>query len=417
MKPIMHRRCLLILLFSALTIAAYNQKRNLEFYLKEGINNSPLLNDYRNQIRSASADSLMIRAAKKPLVEARSQLLYSPVYHNWGYDEVATNGGNYTAVVGVSQNVFNKKELSNKYNMTTIQRQLVNNSSMISTNELNKLITEQYLTAFSVYSDFSFNKSFLELLKKENELVKQFVKNGIYKQTDYLALLVETESQEILVKQLESQHIKDISSLNELCGITDSEWHDLVEPELKITGTPDISKSPAFIHYKIDSIRLENEKTSVDIRYKPKINWYADAGFLSSDPWNFYRHFGYSAGISLNIPVYDGKQRGIAKQKLDFEQNTRVSYENTYKKQYFQQIQQLTSEFKALIDLAESTDKQLKTSDQLVNALKDQLEAGNIQMTEYISAIKNYKTINRDINLINIQKLQVINEMNFLLAK
>jgi hypothetical protein len=67
--------------------------------------------------------------------------------------------------------------------------------------------------------------------------------------------------------------------------------------------------------------------------------------------------------------------------------------------------------------LAESTDRQLKTSDQLVNALKDQLEAGNIQMTEYINAIKNYKTINRDINLINIQKLQVINEMNFLLAK
>ncbi len=83
-------------------------------------------------------------------------------------------------------------------------------------------------------------------------------------------------------------------------------------------------------------------------------------------------------------------------------------------KQYFQQIQQLTSEFKALIDLSESTEEQLKTSDQLVKALKDQLEAGNIQMTEYINAIKNYKTINRNINLINVQKLQVINEMNFL---
>jgi hypothetical protein len=34
----------------------------------------------------------------------------------------------------------------------------------------------------------------------------------------------------------------------------------------------------------------------------------ADAGILTSNPWNFYNHFGYSAGISLNIPVYDGKQ-------------------------------------------------------------------------------------------------------------
>jgi hypothetical protein len=62
-------------------------------------------------------------------------------------------------------------------------------------------------------------------------------------------------------------------------------------------------------------------------------------------------------------------------------------------------------------------DDQLSTSDQLVTALKDQLEAGIIQMTEYINAIKNYKTINRNINLINVQKLQVINEMNFLLTK
>jgi len=413
----MLRRFFLIFFFSGLTLISYNQSRNLEFYLNQGIHNSPLLNDYRNQISSAVADSLIIGAAKKPLIEAKSELLYSPYYHNFGYDEVITNGGTYTAVVGVTQNIFNNKELSNKYNSVDIKKQLVNNSSMISANELNKLITEQYLTAFSGYNDLTFNRNFLELFKKENELVNQFVKNGVYKQTDYLALLVETQSQEILVKQLESQYRKNLSSLNQLCGINDSEWYELVEPELKIKGTPNISKSPALLHYKIDSIRLENEKTMVDVRYKPKVNWFADAGFLSSTPLNFYRHFGYSAGISLNIPIYDGKQRGIEKQKLEFDQNTRLTYENTYRKQYFQQIQQLTIEFKALIEMSARMEEQLNTSDQLVKALKEQLEAGIIQMTEYINAIKNYKTINRNINLINVQKLQVINEMNFLLTQ
>ncbi len=234
----MIRRLFLIFTFSGLTMVCYNQTRSLEFYINEGIQNSPLLNDYKNQIKSSFADSLLIRAAKKPLVAGNSQILYSPVYHNFGYDEAITNGGNYTAVVGVSQNIFNKKVLANQYNTIDLQRQLVNNSSMISSNELNKLITEQYLTAYSGYSDFNFNKSFLELFKKENEIVKQFVKNGIYKQTDYLALLVETQSQEILVKQLESQYIKDLSSLNELCGINDSEWYGLVEPELKIKRHP-----------------------------------------------------------------------------------------------------------------------------------------------------------------------------------
>jgi outer membrane protein TolC len=375
------------------------------------------LNDYRNQISSAVADSLIIRAAKKPLVEAKSQLLYSPSYHNFGYDPIVTDEGNYTAVVGVTQPIFNKKVLSNKYNNINLQKQLISNASIISANELNKLITEQYLTTFSGYNDLIFNKTFLDLFKKENEIVKQFVKNGIYKQTDYLALVVETQSQEILVKQLENQYKKDLSSLNELCGVNDSAWYDLVEPELKIKGEPDISRSPAFLHYKIDSIRLENEKASIDLKYKPKFNWFADAGFLTSNPWNFYQHFGYSAGFSLNIPIYDGKQRGIEKQKLDFDQNTRLNYETTYRKQYFQQIQQLTVEFKAIIELSKGFEEQRNTSDQLVKALKNQLEAGNIQMTEYINAIKNNKTINRNINLINVQKLQVINEMNFLLTQ
>src|ERR1035437_1749583 len=413
----MLRRIFLTFFFSGLTLISYNQPRNLEFYLNKGIQNSPLLNDYKNQISSAVEDGLLIGAAKKPLIEAKSQLLYSPSYHTFGYDELITNGGNYTAVVGVTQNIFNKKELTNKYNSVDLHKQLVNNSSMISANELNKLITEQYLTAFSGYSDFIFNKTFLELFKKENEIVKQFVKNGVYKQTDYLALLVETQSQEILVKQLESQYRKDLNSLNELCGLNDSATYDLVKPELKIKGTPDISKSPAFLQFKIDSIRIENEKVSVDIRYKPKVNWFADAGFLTSNPWNFYRHFGYSAGISLNIPVYDGKQRGIEKQKLDFEQNTNSNYAVNYKKQYSMQFMQFLNELKILNETTKQTENQLNTSGQLINILKDQLEVGLIQMTEYINAIKNYKTINSSLNIITVQKLQIINELNFLLTQ
>ena len=194
-------------------------------------------------------------------------------------------------------------------------------------------------------------------------------------------------------------------------------WYELLEPQLVITGTPDISRSPSYIRYKIDSVRIENEKTAIDIRYKPKFNWFADAGFLTSNPWNFYKHFGYSAGISLSIPVYDGKQRGIEKHKLEFDENSRKGYEDFYFTEYFQQIKQFTGELRSLNDISVKMERQLKTSDQLVKALKEQLESGIILMTEYINAIRNYKTTSRNLNLVNIQKLQIINEMNFLLTQ
>lgn len=413
----MFRRIFLVFFLSFLTLLAFNQTRNLEFYLDQGIHNSPLLNDYRNQIRSASSDSLLIRAAKNPLVEVKSQLLYAPSYRNFGYDEIVTDQGNYTAVMGVSQPLFNKREINNKYEAVDIQKRTLNNSSQISINELKKVITEQYLTSFASYTDFLFNRNFLELLEKENVIVKQFVNNGIAKQTDYLSLLVETQSEEMMVTQIKSQYRKDLMLLSQLCGLNDSTWYELTDPRIEMKGAPDITKSPAYIQYKIDSIRIENEKTAIDIRYKPKINWFADVGFLTSNPWNFYNHFGYSAGVSLNIPVYDGKQRGIEKQKLGFNENSRQAYQDTYYKQYFQQIQQLNLELSSLNEMSSLVENQLRTSEQLLSTLKEQLETGIIQMTEYINAIKNFKTTSRSINLLKMQKLQVINEMNFLLTQ
>jgi len=413
----MKRRFFLILFLSCISVIAYNQSRDLDFYLKEALQNSPLLNDFRNQINSAVADSFLIKAARKPYVEARSSLQASPYSRNFGYDDVITNGGNYTAVLGVNQKILNKKEITNKYSSVDLQKQSATNSSRISVTELNKVITDQYLVALSSYDDYLFNKTFLGLFETENEIVKQFVKNGVCKQTDYLSLSVETQSQEILVIQLKSQYRKDLSLLNQVCGLNDSSWIELTAPRIIVKGAPDIAKSPLFIQYKIDSLRIENEKAAIDIRYKPKINWFADAGFLTSNPWNLYKHFGYSAGIGLNVPVYDGKQRDMEKRKLEFNENSRKMYEDTYRKKYFQQIQQLNEELMSLIETSVQMEKQLKTSDQLVIALKEQLEAGIIQMTEYINAIRNFKSISRNINLINVQKLQVINEINFLLTQ
>jgi outer membrane protein TolC len=218
----------------------------------------------------------------------------------------------------------------------------------------------------------------------------------------------------VAVRQLKNQYVKDLFFLNQICGISDTAIYDLVRPEIKTTGTPDIAGSPSYIKFKIDSARIETQKASIDIKYKPKVNWFADAGFLTSNPWNFYKHFGYSAGIGLNIPVYDGKQQVLEKQKLELEQNSLKNYESVYRNQFYSRIQQLNSELKMMDEISEGMDNQLRTSGELLTALKVQLETGLIQMTDYINAIKNYRTINSNINLLNIQKLQIISELNYL---
>jgi outer membrane protein TolC len=413
----MYKRFIVFLLFTIISVFAQSQSRSIDYYLQEGIRSSPLLKDYYNQVNSALVDSLLIRSSKMPQVEAKSQLLYSPAYKNFGYDEVVTDGGNYQTVVGVSQNILNGKELSNKYQAINIQKQSVTNSSRVSVAELKKIITEQYLASYTDYNDLTFNKLFLDFTYKENEITRQFVISGLCKQTDYLSLQVETQSLEILVNQLKNQYEKDMRLLNRLCGLNDTGLYELKLPELEIKGKDEISKSPLFIQYMIDSLRIVNEKAAIDVRYRLKMNWFADVGFLTATPWNFYRHFGYSAGVSLSLPVYDGHQKEKEKQKLNLAEETRGTYQDNFRKQFYQQILQLNDELNSLKTLSVQLEKQLATSEQLVNALKGQLESGIIQMTEYINAIKNYRYITKNLSDNHIQIQQVINELNFLLTQ
>jgi hypothetical protein len=54
----------MVLLLCDFALSAYNQSRNLDFYLKKAVQNSPLLNDYRNQIKSSYTDSLLMSSKK-----------------------------------------------------------------------------------------------------------------------------------------------------------------------------------------------------------------------------------------------------------------------------------------------------------------------------------------------------------------
>jgi outer membrane protein TolC len=410
----MRKSFLLLTLLCQLSVSGQQRTGNLVYYLDEAIRNSPLLNDYRNQANAARADSILARASRKPYIEARSQLQYFPLYGNFGYDEVITNGGNYTAVMGISQNILNSKSVNNRYRSIDLQKQSIRISAELSSIDLRRIITDQYITAYTVFRDLEFNRSFLVLSNEESELVKGFVRRGISRQTDYMALQIETQSQEILVKQLEGAYRKELNTLNRLSGISDTSFVRLNEPMLEIKQVPDISRSPVMMQYDVDSIRIENDRAAVDLRYTPKVSWYADAGFLSHSPWNFYNHFGYSAGLSLSIPVYDGRQRNTEKQKLSLSENSRRAYEENYKKQYSQKLAQLNNDLKTLTETYAQLEDQLALSDQLVKALKKQLEAGMVLMTDYINAIRNYRSINRNLLVVNLQKLQVINEMNYI---
>jgi outer membrane protein TolC len=202
---------LFILIFSFCFVSVQGQE--LDFYIQKGIENSPLLKDYQNQIQSGLIDSAVLSAERKPQVNGQGQLLVAPTYSGWGYDNAVTNGGNYLGVVNASQIFLAKKIYEPQYEAIRIQKESIGNTSKISEHDLKKSITDQYIIAYSTLNQLSFTQKTYELLKDEELILHTLVEKGAYKQTDYLSFKIVVQSQEIQIKQLLIQYKTDKTAI------------------------------------------------------------------------------------------------------------------------------------------------------------------------------------------------------------
>jgi outer membrane protein TolC len=67
--------------------------------------------------------------------------------------------------------------------------------------------------------------------------------------------------------------------------------------------------------------------------------------------------------------------------------------------------------------MADQLEKQLNTANELIILAKAQLNNGNMPITDFLNASKNYIKINRDLNQTQIKTLQIINELNYLMQQ
>jgi outer membrane protein TolC len=198
------------------------QKNTLDFYLQEAIHNSPLLKDYQSQIESNSIDSQRIRAQYRPQVTASSINALAPVIQGWGYDPAVTNGGQLSGVVNVSQTLVSRGNMAAQYKNLQLQNEGITNTARITEQDLKRTITNQYLTAYGTLQQLNLAKEIRALLQKEVGILKILTEKNVYRQTDYLTLLVTVQQQDLSLRQLDIQFHNDFATLNYLAGIVDT---------------------------------------------------------------------------------------------------------------------------------------------------------------------------------------------------
>lgn len=408
------RSIFLILLISGLCgTHSVAQKNTLDFYLTEGIRNSPLLKDYRSQIESNGIDSERIRAQFHPQVTASSVNSLAPVIHGYGYDPAITNGGQLSGIVNVSQTIISRGNLAAQYRNLQLQNEGITNNARISEQDLKRTITLQYLNAFSTLQQLNLAREIQSLLQKESAILRLLTEKNVYRQTDYLTLLVIVQQQDLALRQLDIQYHNDFANLNYLAGIVDTSVVDLEEPAFNLTIPPGPGHSVFFQKYTIDSLLLLHNRTLIDYSYKPKLNVFANAGYMSSFAYQGYKNFGTSVGLDLVIPIYDGKQKKMLYRKLDISERVRSGYQSFYTSQYHQQIEQLLQQLQQTESLIGDINKQIKYADGLIQANTRLLETGDAKIVELIVALNNYLTAKNLLSQNKVSRLQIINQINY----
>ena len=399
--------------FVFLTSIGTAQNKDIDYFINQGLQNSPLLKDYQLQIQTNAIDSQRLRVSYLPQVNAGTAAAYAPVIKGWGYDGAITNLHTFNALMTVSQPIIGKDNINNQYRTLQLQNLGLQNQGKISEQDLKRSIVQQYIAVYGDLEQIRFNTELMDLLKEEESILKKLAEKGVYKQTDFLSFMVSIQQQELVIKQLHQQYQNNFSTLNYICGLSDTAYTILPAPQLLTDGLPPLEQTVFFQQYQLDSLKIKNTDQQIDFNYRPKINVYADGGYYSSFLITPYKNFGLSAGISLVVPIYDGNQKKMLHQKNTIAEQNRQNYLNFFSKQYKQQIAQLQQQLVLAEQLIQQATIQTKYAEGLIKAQRKQLVTGDVTITEYIIAIGNYLNAKNIITQNTINKLQLINQINY----
>jgi len=375
----------------ALSSQAFAQQaKSLDDYLSRAKSNSPLLNDLNNQVYSLKIDSLKLKAEYGFQVEGYGDLTYPTSVNGWGYNGSLYTEQNLAAIVRVTRDLLGKGNLNSRLANYNLEIQQTLNKSEITVQTLNRAVTEQYIHTYASQQQYDIVKEIVQLLEQEDNVLNELTKTAVFKQTDYLTFKVILQQNMLELKQRGSEWQNNYAILNYLSGIVDTSLPKLDPPTMYTDDFVSFDESVYAQSYHTDSLKIANEAKIIQYDYIPRLSVYADGGYSSALASAPYKNFGFSAGLSLTVPIYDGNKKKKLLLQNQIAEDTRTKYNEFARNQYRQQIVQIQAQIKQYSQMTEVANEQMKYAETLIEANLKQLPTGDVKVVDFILSINNY---------------------------
>jgi len=407
----------------------YSQQRDLNYYLEEAQLNSPLLQKNKNNSRIIDLDLLQTeRILKNPVINLESNLLFAPIITHTtnsnrldlvsngsdnytGYDLAISNGGQYQAFLTLKQPLLGKSNLKVYTQKSDISKKQNNNSTSLTIHEIEQLVSYQYILCIKSNVQIKNEKQLIAQLNDQLNVMQKLVNSAVYKQTDLLLLKIEKQNLEISNKAFEDDYKSNLYDLNLLCGIKDSSRVDIQESYLQMR--PEISSQSMFLtSYKLDSLGIMADQSISELKYKPQLNLFANAG-LNAVYIPTFNRLGFSAGLTFSWNLYDGNQRKLEREKSNVTINTLQYEKNHFINQLEINKNKIKSQINSLNERTVLIENQLKQYEKLYEAYQNELKQGLISVMDFKNLMKDITTKKQDFLLLKMEKQLLINSYNY----
>lgn len=338
-----------LLTLAALPLSAQKQW-TLDDCISYAMQNNITLQKSRLQQQSAAEDVRAQKGALLPTLNASTN--QSVGYRPWQDSGVATvtNGqvnskvnkdyynGSYN--LNASWTVWNGGRNRNNVRLSELNAQQSELSVAEQANSIEERICQLFVQCLYLNEAIGVSRSTLETSKKNEERGREMVEVGLLAQADLAQLTSQRANDEYNIVEAESQLANYKLQLRQLLQLTQDADFDIAVPGT--TNEQALSDIPALqtvyeqalaTRPEIENARLgiESSKISIDIAkagWLPTLNLTGgvstSTNSLSNNNWGnqMKTNVNMSGGLSLNIPIFDGKQTktSVAKARIQQQQ-------------------------------------------------------------------------------------------------
>ena len=407
----------------------YAQVRDLNYFLEKARANSPLIQKNKNNIKILELDLQQTqRILKSPVLNLESNILFAPIITHTansnqlnlvsngsdsysGYDLGITNGGQYQAFLSLKQPLLGQSSLKVYSNRSEILEKQNNNSTFLTIHAIEQLVSYQYILCVKSKMQIKNEEQLRAQLNDQLNVMQKLVNSAVYKNTDLLLLQIEKQNLEISNKAFEDDYAGNLYDLNLLCGINDSSKVNIEESDLQMR--PELSSQSGFLtSYKLDSLVIMADQSISELKYKPQLSLFANAG-LNAVYLPAFNRLGISAGLTFSWNLYDGNQRKLEREKSNVNINTLQFEKSHFISQQEINKNKIKSQINSLNNRTILIENQLKQYEKLYDAYQNELKQGLISVMDFKNLMKDITTKKQDFLLLKMEKQLLVNSYNY----